>query len=95
MPAYWTAANTALIDELALRFFSADIDGNEIRSSLVQAPTWTTYEFKDASGFYSAPFEFVISPDENGDLTLTMESVNEPIVISEIRLVAPEETMSY
>ncbi len=95
MPAYWTAERSALVDELALRFFSADIDGNEIRSALSQAPTWTTYQFKDSSGFYTEPFEFVISPDLQGDLTLTLESVNEPIVISEIRLVAPEETMSY
>ncbi len=95
MPEYWTAENSALIDDLALRFFAADIDGNEIRSSLVQAPAWTTYEFKDSSGFYADPFEFAVSPDLSGNLTLTLESVNEPIVISEIRLVAPETLDTY
>ena len=95
MPEVWTAETSALIDDLALRFFNADVDGNEIRASLVQAPTWTTYQFKDSSGFYAAPFEFVISPDLNGNLTLTLEAVNEPIVISEIRLVAPENSGTY
>ena len=95
MPEYWTVENSALIDDLALRFFAADIDGNEIRSSLVQAPTWTTYQFKDSSGFYAEPFEFVISPDLEGNLKLTLESVNEPIVIREICLTAPEDLGSY
>ena len=95
MPEYWTAENSAMFDEVAARFFAADIDGNEIRSSLIQAPTWTTFEFKDSSGFYSAPFEFVIGPDPTGNLTLTLESVNEPIVISQIRLVAPQTLDTY
>ena len=95
MPEYWTAENSALVDDLALRFFAADIDGNEIRSSLIQAPVWTTYQFKDSSGFYAEPFEFMIAPDLNGNLTLTLESVNEPIVIKEIRLTAPENLDTY
>jgi len=94
MPEYWTVANSALIDDLALRFFAADVDGNEIRASLTQAPTWKTYRFKDSSGFYADPFEFVIEPVD-GKLTLTLESVNEPIVISEIRLVEPETLDTY
>ena len=95
MPQYWTEERSALADEWQLRFFDADVDGNEIRSSLKEAPTWATYEFKDGSGFYTEPFEFVITPDLKGDLTLTLESMNEPIVISNIRLVAPEGAMSY
>lgn len=95
MPEYWTVDTASLVDEQLIRFFAADIDGNEIRTSLDQAPEWSTYEFKDANGFYQLPFEFVITPDEEGKVTISMESVNEPIVISEIRLVVPETPMSY
>ena len=96
MPEYWTADAVAHLDELALRFFSKDIDLNEIRSSLVQAPEWTTYTVKDANGFMQGAFEFVIGPDEDtGKVTIALESVNEPLVISEIRLVPCETTISY
>lgn len=97
MPELWNEANTALLEKYneSLRFFTTDIDHNEIRSNLIQVPEWTEYTFTDANGFYQAPFEFVITPDENDKVTLTMESVNEPIVISEIRLVVPEDTLTY
>ena len=95
MPDVWTPETAGLVDDLALRFFDADIDENEIRSSLVQAPEWTTYVFKDSNGFYQQPFEFVVTPDANGKVTVSMESVNEPIVISKIKLTAPEDTVSY
>ena len=96
MPEYWTADSASLIDELALRFFSEDIDLNEIRSSLVQAPKWTTYTFKDANGFMQGAFEFVVGPDEDHEkVTISLESVNEPMVISKIRLVPCEDTLTY
>ncbi len=95
MPAYWTAGTASLVDEQTIRFFTADIDKNEIRASMVQAPSWTTYTFKDINGFMQTPFEFVVTPDKNGTVTISMESVNEPVVISEIRLVSPEDVISY
>ena len=95
MPDYWTEKTAALVDELVLRFFASDIDANEIRTSLVEDPVWTTYSFKDSNGFYQNPFEFVVGPAEDGTLSISMESVNEPIAISEIRLVVPEDSISY
>ena len=95
MPECWTSETAALVDDLALRFFTIDIDGNEIRSSLTQAPKWVDYEFKDSNGFYQLPFEFTVAPDDNGMVTISMESVNEPVVISEIKLLAPEKVTSY
>ena len=95
MPEYWTEEYAQKVNEQVFRFFSKDIDENEIRASLVQAPEWTTYEFIDANGFMQDPFQFVIAPDESGKVTISMESVNEPIVISEIRLVVPEANISY
>ena len=94
MPQTWTPAAAALSDELGLRFFEADVDENEIRSSSEQAPKWMTYTFIDPNGFYQTPFEFVITPVD-GKVTLSMESVNEPIVISEIYLLPPKDVISY
>lgn len=95
MPECWTEKTASLVDELALRFFTIDVDGNEIRSSLTQAPEWTEYIFKDSNGFYQTPFQFTIAPDENDEVTLSMQSVNEPVVIKSIRLVVPEDVISY
>ena len=95
IPASWTPSTAEIADDQALRFFLSDIDGNEIRSSMSQAPEWSTYQFKDPNGFLQTPFEFVIAPDENDQITLTLESVNEPLVIKEIRLVPPTSLPSY
>ena len=95
MPTVWNETNVAYINELGLRFFTTDIDRNEIRSNLEDDPEWVTYTFKDANGFMQDPFEVVFEPNEEGVLEISMRSVNEPIVISEIRLVAPEDNITY
>ncbi|MBO5415662.1 MAG: extracellular solute-binding protein [Clostridia bacterium] len=95
MPDVWTKDISAFIDDYAVRFFTEDIDKNEIRASLTQAPVWTSYEFRDANGFYQESFEFVIAPDENGIVTLSLESVNEPIAISSVRLVPHKGNITY
>ena len=95
IPQTWTPANAACVDENILRFFLKDIDQNEIRASLEQAPEWCTYQFKDSNGFVETPFEFVIGPNEKGVITLTLASVNEPMVISAIRLVPPTARTTY
>ena len=88
MPEYWTVDLAQVVDEQTIRFFKTDIDNNEIRSSLVQAPEWISHTIKDSNGFMQDPFEFVIGPDEETGLTtLSLESVNEPLAIKSIRLV--------
>ncbi len=95
MPTHWTANAASLVDEQTIRFFEEDIDMNEIRGSLTQNPKWTTYEFKDSNGFLQKPFEFVVGPGEDGKITLTLDAVNEPIAIADIRLVPPADDFSY
>ena len=95
MPDVWTKDISALVDEQTIRFFTIDIDKNELRASLVQAPEWTTYEFRDSNGFYQESFEFVVTPDEDGNVTLSLEAVNEPIAIKSITLKPHEDMMSY
>ncbi len=95
MPRVWNETNIAYVNKLSLRFFTTDIDENEIRSNLEDEPKWTSYTFKDASGFRQTPFEVVFEPNEDGVLEISMRSVNEPIVISEICLEAPEASVTY
>ena len=94
-PDAWTAKNTEFVNKYELRFFTADIDNNEIRESLSTAPQWSTYTFKDGNGFIQEPFSIVIGPDDDGKVTLTLESVNEPVVISEIKLVPAAKYDTY
>ncbi len=93
----WSQTSTEYVNSNVIRFFTTDIDKNEIRASLVQAPKWTTYNFKDSNGFRQENFEFVLAPDEDDPtkFTFAIESVNEPMVISAIRFVPLETTISY
>ncbi len=103
MPKYWNSTNSAFVTDQneedatddPVRFFIADIDGNEIRTTSEAVPTWATYEFKDSNGFYQTPFEFVIEPDKDGNVEFTLEAVNESFIISEIRFLCPESEQSY
>ncbi|MBE6534065.1 MAG: extracellular solute-binding protein, partial [Ruminococcaceae bacterium] len=94
-PQMWTEANTKFVDDYDLRFFTADIDNNEIRESLNTTPQWSTYTFKDANGFVQEPFSIVVGPDDNGNVTITLEGVNEPVVISKIDLVPATNYIKY
>ena len=103
MPKAWDGTNSAFVTDqnkedatdAPVRFFIADIDGNEIRTTSEAVPTWATYEFKDSNGFYQTPFEFVIEPDENGNVEFTLEAVNECFIISEIRFLCPKTVGGY
>lgn len=95
MPEVWTNDISKLIDDQTVRFFTEDIDKNEIRASMKQAPEWTSYEFRDSNGFFEESFEFALIPDENGLVTLSLKSVNEPIAISSIKLVPHQSNISY
>ena len=61
-----------------VRYFNVDIYGNEIRTTSGQSPDWRTYEFKDADGFSTIPFEIVFNKGEN---VITLDAESEPVVI--------------
>ena len=95
IPDVWTQATADFVDLYDLRFFRDDIDNNEIRESLKQTPEWQTYSIKDSNGFITEPFTFVLTPDDDGNVSLTLEGVNEPIVISDIKLTKITSYQSY
>ena len=92
MPEYWTSESAALVDENLIRFFTHDIEGNELRQTMEQAPVWSVYDVKDANGFYAEDFEFVLQAGEN---VLSLEAKNESMAIKDIRLIPHESLDTY
>ncbi len=109
-PGVYTEGNTKLIDDYKLRFFTLDKNNNELRPSQLQDPEWLTHILSDSDGFThtyndtdaavsakytSDHFGFVLTPDANGLVQFTLKSVNEPMALSDVRLMRYEATTSY
>ena len=94
MPEVWTEAIYAyLCEEINVRFFTTDIDNNEIRSAIVQSPRWMTYEIHDTDGYYAESFEFVFEKSDNTVVSLT--GVSEPMAIKSIKLIPHKSNTPY
>ena len=91
MPQVWTQSIADYVNNNEVRFFTADIDENELRPGMLQAPEWLKYELRDADGFYAETFEFVL---DAGERELSLEAVNEPMTIKAIYLVPHVDMMS-
>lgn len=93
MPDFWTEERFSFLnDELGLRFFQTDTEGNEIRPTTAQSPKWSEYSLHDSSGFSADNFMFAF---DEGDVTVSLAGVNEAMVISSIRLTPYENYISY
>ena len=69
-----------------------DNQGNEIRPTQVEEYQWQTAFCRDDMGYETEPYKFYF---EKGENTLTLETVNEPMVIGEIKLAAAVELDDY
>lgn len=92
IPEVWTAEKIAYCNETGLRFYTRDIDNNEIRPTLAQSPSWRDYEIHDGNGYYSESFEFVFEKSDETVISLT--GVSEPMAIKSIRLIPHESYKS-
>ena len=92
-PTEITSARNAFFDEYGLRFFETDDDNNELRPTMYQAPEWMTHALRDSNGYYADDFGFLIDPEENGIIHLTLAGVNEPMAISEL-ILTPYVTLN-
>ncbi len=72
--------------------FYEDIDGNQMRPDMSEAPEWKTYELRDADGFYTDAFEFVLQKGKN---VISLEATSEPLVIESIELVPLEVAPTF
>ncbi len=88
----WTKDVVANMTATDLRLFTSDIDGNEIRPSMIRVPEWRVYDCKDVDGFYSQSFEFLLNKGTN---TISLQAKNQPMVIKSISLVPQDEARSY
>ncbi len=69
-----------------------DNQGNEIRPSQIEIFDWQSAYFKDDMGYTVKPYQFYF---EEGKNTLTLEGVNEPMILRALKLTAIEEKPSY
>ncbi len=79
-------------DENGNDTFKMDINENDIRPETYEDPAWVTADFIDSNGYYSNPFEFYF---EEGENTIALEAVREPVVIKSIRLYPYEDLPTY
>jgi len=69
-----------------------DNQGNEIRPSQVERSRWESAMFHDSLGYIIDPYLFYLSEGEN---TIRLVGMNEPLAIRSIKLTAPVEVKSY
>ncbi|GIP31888.1 ABC transporter substrate-binding protein [Paenibacillus sp. J2TS4] len=66
--------------------------GDDVRPRQIEAPHWETVRLSDNEGKHSEPFRFYLEP---GKHTLRMEMIKEPIALSQISLIPPEDPPEY
>jgi len=69
-----------------------DNQGNEIRAAQVELPRWERAWFRDSLGYITEPYAFYFREGEN---TIRLTGINEPVAIRSLSLKAPEPTGSY
>ena len=69
-----------------------DNQGNEIRPTQVETYEWQSAYCRDDMGYIAGPYEFYL---EKGKNEITLEAVNEPMVIGRLKLAAVKGAPSY
>ncbi|MCL2765645.1 MAG: extracellular solute-binding protein [Treponema sp.] len=69
-----------------------DNQGNEIRAAQVERPRWESAWFRDSLGRTTEPYAFYFNQGEN---TIRLRSINEPMTIRSLELRAPSRIMNY
>lgn len=87
----WAPVYTASEEDDTVRF-QKDVAGNDIRPDNLSAVDWMTYTVKDSSGYYKDALQLYFTEGEN---TITLESVREPMSIKSISLVPLEDKITY
>lgn len=69
-----------------------DNRGNEIRPTQTEVYGWQSSYLKDKMGYVTEPYQFYF---EKGKNTITLEAVNEPMVLRKLDIVAVEDEFKY
>lgn len=78
----WTDASEPRVDNR----------GNEIRPTQTEVYGWQSTYLKDKMGYVSEPYQFYF---EKGKNTITLEAVNEPMVLRKLDIVTVEDEFKY
>lgn len=69
-----------------------DDRGNDLRPRQVEQPVWQSTVIADSEGFYEEPYSFYL---EQGNQTLSLSALREPMAIDYIELFQDREVRSY
>lgn len=69
-----------------------DNQGNEIRPAQVEEYLWQSAFCKDDRGYVTEPYQFYF---EKGNNTITLEAVNEPVVLRSLVVSAVKDPITY
>jgi ABC-type glycerol-3-phosphate transport system substrate-binding protein len=69
-----------------------DNQGNEIRPAQIERPRWESVFFRDSLGYSSEPYVFYLG---EGDNTVRLEGINEPVAIRALCLKALVQGQNY
>jgi ABC-type glycerol-3-phosphate transport system substrate-binding protein len=69
-----------------------DNQGNEIRATQVEIPRWESAFFLDSQGYVTEPYKLFFKQGEN---TIRLESVNEPVIMRHLELTPVRVIPSY
>ncbi|MCL1998669.1 MAG: extracellular solute-binding protein [Turicibacter sp.] len=70
----------------------ADNRGNQIRPPQIELPRWERAYFRDRLGFFSEPYRFYF---EQGENTITLTGVNEPLVMRSLAIIPVADVPSF
>ena len=69
-----------------------DNQGNEIRPRQIELPRWESAFFRDSLGYIVEPYTFYLHEGQN---TLRLVGMNEPLAFRSLTLTAPQKTPTY
>lgn len=72
--------------------FQTDINGNDIKPNLYEAPEWKYYTFNDSTGYDVYPYEIVFT---EGEHTFALEAARDEMVVKTIEFFPLESVKSY
>ncbi len=72
--------------------FRKDNQGNHIRPSQIERYDWQQAYCRDDMGYITEPYQFYFQAGEN---TLTLEAVNEPVILRSIKLMPVADWQDY
>ena len=77
---------------ITITLWDKDNQGNDMKPSAVEAPEWISASLYDSNGYITSALSLYLT---QGEHTLTLLSLREPILLSSITLSNPEPIVSY